>query len=462
MKDIKKILELLREIKKIYEGGDKMKNIQNFINFIRNNAPREEYYVMKRKWEKFLTENCPNWKLLVKDQNNWPLIEKVEPPNSFNNLCDVLVDAAGTGLAIRWFNSDIKEQRKASRDWLSDVLHNLTPKIWNELNDDAKEYVIHYVFDRYPGEPFETYQYFARAIEHLAHEHHRLSSFTMVQPFVPIGYVPSKGILQLRSVIQRAGDKKFLKVVEYMINERKEACEKPFSLPQTSRFLYTPTGDEQELIARVIDKFRVNGYMASALPQIYLSLETPPLFAAYPELEEYEEEETGIRRPEQREPNIPRNRERGRPETISIEELLGCYIPNPQIVLYHRGLKWCAKRYDLDEELLRGIVLVHEIGHWVTHLLPKPNVPFWPTELYKLTSMEVCEGWAQLITWWVVDEVGGNVKQVFEKLNRLQPHPYRVYEQFKSKSVSSVIDSLEMLRQLRWPAGIDDWRRFIK
>jgi hypothetical protein len=245
-----------------------------------------------------------------------------------------------------------------------------------------------------------------------------------------------------------------LNVVDDMIKEREEACKKPFSLPQISRILYTPTRDELELIARVMDKFRANGYMSSALPQIYLSFETPPLFVAYPELEEEEIK--------QREPRIPRNQERGRPELISIEELLGCYLPNPQIILYQRGLKWCARRHDLDEELLRGIVLIHEIGHWVTHLLPKPDIPSWPTELYKLMSIEVSEGWAQLITWWIVDEIGGEIKQVFEELNRLQSHPYRVYGKFKGNSVSSVINSLDMLRQLRWPAGINDWQRFIK
>lgn len=432
-----------------------MENINDLIDFIKNNNPQEED-IWEEDWEEFLMENFPNWRSLVKDPINWPLIEEAEPPRGFNPLCRVLVDAAGAGLAARWFDSNMREQREASRDWMRENSINLTPEIWNELSSNAKEYVVHYIFDRYPGEPFSS---FRRASELIEYGFLYLRYLIVFPPLPPTGYVPSHEIQQLRSVTRRANDKRFLKVVEDMIKGRKEACEKTLSLPRTSRIVFIPTRDERELIARVMDKFRANGYMLSALPQIYLSFEAPPLFVAYPELEEEEIEE---RRPEQREPYIPRNRERRRPELISIEELLGCYLPNPQIILYQRGLKWCARRYDFDEELLRGIVLVHEIGHWVTHLLPKPGVPSWSTELYKLTSTEVKEGWAQLITWWVIDEIGGRIRHFFEELNRLQPHPYHIYEEFKSYSVDSLINSLEMLRQLHWPAGINDWKRFIK
>jgi hypothetical protein len=172
--------------------------------------------------------------------------------------------------------------------------------------------------------------------------------------------------------------------------------------------LYRPTRDERELIARAMDKFIRNGYMISALPPIYLSFETPPLFVAYPELEEEFEKEL------REEEYIPRNRDRRRPELISIEKVAGLYIPDDKyIILYKKGIQWWARKRNLDEDLLRGIVLLHEIGHWITHLLPKPGIPAWSTKLYKLTSDKVHEGWAQLITWWVVDEIGGPIWYVF-------------------------------------------------
>jgi len=97
----------------------------------------------------------------------------------------------------------------------------------------------------------------------------------------------------------------------------------------------------------------------------------------------------------------------------------------------------------------------------VSHLLPKPGLPEWPLELYKQTEEEVHEGWAQLLTWWVVEDVGGRLKAVFEELNKLQPPAYKVFERFKDKPVGAVMASLERLRQLPWPARLEDWARFL-
>lgn len=213
-----------------------------------------------------------------------------------------------------------------------------------------------------------------------------------------------------------------------------------------------------------MDKTRQGGFRPGSLPEIFLSFEAPPLFVAYPELEEEGKESEPTPDPTEadREPLIPRNKQRGRPETISIEQVLGCYVPtpNPKIILYARGLSWFAKKSRLDENLLRAVVLAHEVGHWVTHLLPKPGVPEWQLDLYKLTEEGVHEGWAQLITWWVAKEVGGDLKWTFEALNGSQSAPYRVYEKFKDKPVSSLMASLERLRELNGPAGVEDWERF--
>ncbi|MEO0115167.1 MAG: hypothetical protein ABIK93_06790 [candidate division WOR-3 bacterium] len=432
-----------------------MKDIEKFINLINTSSPQNPYSVSE--WEKFLDNNLPNWKSIVKDLSNWQLIDEVKPIKGFHDFLEALVNNVGVELANHWFNSDIEEHRKVSREWLKEKMMTNTPTYrdeeWNKLSDDAKEYVIHYCFDIFPGEPFHTFTA-EFIIRHLSYPH-------VDYPIFPkTGYIPSQQVLYLRSVIKKAGDGRFLKVVDNMIKERKEALGKFLSPSPISRFVFIPTRDEKELIARVMDKFRKRGYSSSPLPEIYLSFEPPPVFVAYPELEDELKE---IKEEQIENPRIPRNRERGRPDTISIEELLGCYLPDYKIIIiYQKGLKWASKRYNFNEELLRGMVLIHEIGHWITHLLPKPNTPFWPTELYKLSSEEVTEGWAQLITWWVVNEVGGEIEKCFENLNKNQPRPYRVYEEFKSEPINSVIDSLEMLRQLHWPAGITDWKRLIK
>ena len=150
-----------------------------------------------------------------------------------------------------------------------------------------------------------------------------------------------------------------------------------------------------------------------------------------------------------------------RPETISIEELLGVYRPrHEQIVIYERGITWLRNRY--DHEWLRAVVLIHEIGHWIAHALPKPGTPTWATDLYVLGDIDVHEGWAQLMTSWIAKRVGGEFMATFEELNRNQSPPYHVFKQFQDEPTDGVMASLEKLRLLQWPARLQDWRKAMR
>jgi len=40
------------------------------------------------------------------------------------------------------------------------------------------------------------------------------------------------------------------------------------------------------------------------------------------------------------------------------------------------------------------------------------------------------EGWAQIITHWVVQDIGGSLQRTFEQLNRGQSRPYHVYKNY--------------------------------
>ena len=426
-----------------------MASLQDLLDFIQNKPPK---WWGEDDWESNLTRSVPNWRNFVQDPDNWPAIERVRPRKSYRTLCELFIRTVGVDLAKRWFRSRIEYQEQGVRKWLQDV-DNLSAETWNQLTDEMKEYVIYHHFEQYPGEPFDTFKDLTNCLEHLAYEGRFRRLPVQIVLSVP-GYIPSVRVSCLRSIVKRAGDEQYLRLIDDMIAQREKACRVSQSLVSQRR-PYTPTRDEQELIARMMEKVRRGGFIPVALPQIFLSFEAPPLFVAYPELEGEEE-------PEDRDiqPRIPR-KGREKPKTISIEEVLGCYIPtNQQIILYARGLGWFARKEGLDEELLRAVVIVHEIGHWVSHVLTKPSVPEWPLELYKLTEEGFHEGWAQLITWWVVEEVGGAIKATFDKLNRSQPSPYKVYKKFKTVPVDSVMASLERLRQLSWPARVEDWERF--
>jgi hypothetical protein len=242
--------------------------------------------------------------------------------------------------------------------------------------------------------------------------------------------------------------------LDKMIPHFEEACQVAL-LQKQHRIPYNPNGDERELIARLMEITRQSGYLPAALPPILSSSETPPLFVAYPELDEENEN---------REDQIPRNERRWAPEILSIEDLLGVYQPRlQQIIIYERGIKWMVRGIGsyFDEEWLSAVVLIHEIGHWITHQLPQPGVPTWPTDLYVLGETEVHEGWAQLITWWIADQVDGKFKHTFEELNRRQSPPYHVFEQFKTEPIDKVMASLEKLRLLQWPARLEDWKKAL-
>ncbi|HOM41543.1 MAG TPA: hypothetical protein P5320_02265 [Bacteroidales bacterium] len=438
-------------------------NLNDFIDFI--NTYRTNEYIGVNEWKDILNKNCPDWESLVKDPENWQsLVDlvNVHPEGSVRTLYHVFLAIGGGGLASCCLNSSDYDKKDVAR-WYLIKYNLLTPQFWKAFTDEIKEDLINYTFNTYRSEPFETYERFYKCIEnnHYNYCYRLLSEFSHLQK----SYIPSPQVSHIKSVISKARDKRFLKVINDMIKEEENACNKAFSIEgpllsieEPLLLIYLPTRDERELIDRALKEFKVN-YMSAQIPPIYLSFETPPLFISYPELEEEYEKITQDKQRKDTETRIPGNKERRRPDTISIEEVLGCYRTNPpSIILYIKGLDWLTRKNNLKSELLRGIVLVHEVGHWITHLLPTPNVPFWPTEHYNKSSMEVHEGWAQLITWWVVDEISGEIKKVFDYLNKYQSSPYNIYKNFTSKSRKSVINSLDVLRKLGRPAVLNDWQ----
>ena len=433
------------------KGDFKMTKIKKLVKFIENFTHKDWSL---SEWESNLTATIPDWIALIKDPQNWEVLESAK---NFPAGCKKLfLEKVGVKLAKRWFELD--KFKEAAKEWLRDLLSfiDLTLEIWKELSPNMKEYLIYYAFDAYPGEPFKSYRSLHHLLHHLDAYIHKSYIYL---PFPQMEYIPSTQIKKLRSVIEEAKDDKFLKMVDEMIEERKNACKIFYPTTPSYPLLipYPPTRDEKELIALAMDIFRRNGYHPSRLPEIYLSYETPPLFVFYPELEEeIEERVIGSRE----EPLIPRER-RIRKETISIEEVCGVYIPNPKIILYVKGIKWFAEKQNIDERLLKGVVLLHEIAHWITHLLPKQGVPAWPTDLFNSSSEEVTEGWAQLITWWIVEDIGGEIKNVFQSLDAYQPPQYHVYQQFTNYQKDQVVKSLECLRQLNKPVTLTDWKNCI-
>ncbi len=433
-----------------------MTSLRALLDFFRQQIQLPLY---KQKWEDQLNAEIPGWEAIVKDPNNWPQIESeiIAAKNQYESqlFCSTVVETVGPDLAARWLNLGLIDVEYILNDWILNTQgygQKAAPQIelWTKLDDQAKLDIIHTCLYKYPGEPFDSLRRVQDSLRQTGYERSYLPVSPLYLTIGYIGYIPSRQIMKLRSIVCATNDTKSLAFIDEGI------VRGGGGLPPKRLFPYTPTSYERELIARIFTITRQSGYRSAELPPIFLSFEAPPIFVAYPELEE--DLETDF--VENQEGNIIRREKRQRPDTISIEELLGLYISNDaHIILFARGIHWYANRYNVSEEMLRAVVLVHEIGHWVTHLLPKPGIPEWPLELYRLTDESVHEGWAQLITWWVVNQVGGKLEQTFDHLNKRQRAAYHVYKKFQTKKVNSVMDSLEILRQLRRPVRIEDWER---
>jgi hypothetical protein len=377
----------------------------------------------------------------------------------WEELFDVLRKRSNASNLMRWICENICEKISLNNGWslfirawreglvqfkdFSSVVydvHRLRPERWLEAPAELRKDAIYELFERRPGEPFES----------IRHAH--ASGGQVLVP--PIGYIPDVSVRRFREMVQASGDTESLALIDELIQERKAAC--LVAVHHSSSRPLVLTSAERELVARLFSLARQGGFRSAPLPPIHLSYELPPIFLAYPELEEDGQER-------EEDTPIPRDRQRGRPETMSIEELLGCYQADAsQITLWVRGIRWFARRLGKDEEMLRAVVLVHELGHWIMHRLTKAGVEEWPLSLYKLTHEDLHECWAQLQTWYVGRAVGGAFQATFADLNKHQPAAYRVWERFQSVPPVRAFSALEFLRRLPWPARLQDWESRVQ
>ena len=399
-----------------------MQTLTDLIQFISENPlPGQSW--QKDRWEAELSTKRPDWGVLLKESSRWNYgeVERViltknwhGSGKSRSELCETLVEAGGLEFAKRCFYSTVPHLKKAAEKWFRS-----NKCMWSKFDRRIKNQIISDFVDHAPG-----------------------------RQYLP----PPKEVESLCFIMADAGDIVYLKRLDEMISRRLKA----YPVASFQHPVHEPDSDERKLIAQLMKITHRNGYSESALPLIFVSSQTPPIFVTHPEWEEDEENWD-----ERDKDGRPRNRERRKPETISIEGLLGCYDPRLQrIIIYERGIKWMV-REGFDKKWLSAVVLIHEIGHWITHQLPKPGGPTWRTDLYNSSEEDVHEGWAQLITWWIADQVKGKFKCTFEKLNERQSWPYDVFKQFIGRSPDEVMASLEKLRRLQCSARLEDWKKAL-
>ncbi len=171
------------------------------------------------------------------------------------------------------------------------------------------------------------------------------------------------------------------------------------------------------------------------------------------------------------EPITPEQQDKIKSGVFDMDKLLGEYFPQaqlkviegfspqkqqPEIKLYNKCIEAVAIELSVDMEELKVVVLLHEFAHWITHKLPYEEQKEWNNYTGDSDNHDVHEGWAQLITWWVVKDMP-KLKDVFCKLNEKQSPPYKVWKQFEISSVKELL----LLRELNASnATKEDWRTF--
>ncbi|RYD84949.1 MAG: hypothetical protein EOP84_04005 [Verrucomicrobiaceae bacterium] len=209
---------------------------------------------------------------------------------------------------------------------------------------------------------------------------------------------------------------------------------------------YRPNRREAEWIDNVLQPFFRCGYEAAGLPKIVISDAIPPAI------------ERGARSGESADHGDRDD------SNWDIDELLGRYQPNDEkIVIYRKGIWRCANRLappasQSFAERLFCVVLLHEIGHWITHVLPNPLVDRWPTEHFKTSDMSVLESWAQLIVHHALPTTCEE-RSVFNALVQRQSAPYRLFleKNMHKSDWTALIESLVRLRALTRAADMGEW-----
>ncbi len=338
--------------------------------------------------------------------------------------------------------------------------------VWRDQPFEVRRAFIETVFEKEESDRRECPEHFE--VRHHGERHGHSELWLPVLP-----YYPSAAVRELRRLVQDTGDTEGQRLVEEIIAERRAAFAQAAHTGSPRTYQLSP--DEREVVARLMNLAVRAGFRRAALPPIRLSDEPPPLFVTNPELEEeLETEDEGPRgEPQQgrNELEVSRDRQRFRPETLSIEELLGCYLPRSgEIVLWRRGLAWCARLLashrassaDDVEPWLRAVVIIHELAHWMMHKLRGPAVAEWPTEAYLAAEEAVHEGWAQLLTHYVAKSLGGRFRSTFDALNRRQSAVYQVWQQFQRVASDKAFACLDRLRRLAPPASLQDWQELMQ
>lgn len=423
-------------------------------------------------WADVLNEAIPDWRSLAGAVGSGPssrdeamvLANAIMTFRANEGLAKTLgqcmtLDAA---VVLAW--------RSGSRWYITERLSMSTPEEWAGLRQELKTRAILWTFKHFPGTPIDDWRRFEAALHSAGGNHHvALAGAGPEARFV--GYVEDPMVSSLRLLIQQAGDRKSLSFLNAQDRVRRNAFAPNPSPKRTAvgggiyeaglPSVWVPQFQEEETTVQAflrIVEHHVD-YLPP-LPRILYTEEEPPLFRAYPALRRHArrgEDDT----PGQQRGNSERNHDEVVPEVLNVESLLGLYRPNPTVVLYSAGLRACASLLGLSLPILQGTVLVHELGHWLSHTVPVGGRREWELAPYVATCTDVHEAYAQLAAYWTCGRLGNDWLMAFTRLNDRQSAPYHAWKAFQCRDPRIAVGALAELRAVRPGAELVDMRRTL-
>ena len=236
---------------------------------------------------------------------------------------------------------------------------------------------------------------------------------------------------------------------------------------------YHPDTFEQECICLLYKWLAENGFQNPDLPPIYLSFETPPVFKHISQdwhkifaddmiwntlngndnaLEKLDENQQDVLK-RLDEKSLSRNHDERRKilEKIISIDALGVYrSETPEIVLYAQNINTVAQRLYFPAKMLRTVVLVHELGHWISHAVPDRKGQIWNDSYFNFDTqtpeaVEIKEIWAQLFVYWYAKEVKGReriFRLAFDALNQYQSAKYCAYKKYEETDMTIMLKVL--------------------
>jgi hypothetical protein len=145
------------------------------------------------------------------------------------------------------------------------------------------------------------------------------------------------------------------------------------------------------------------------------------------------------------------DQEEGTPDYLGVyfydrDDVNSEFTDEGRIILYKNRIEDFSRNNKIEVNDVRFIVLMHEMGHWLSHW-PRYNNKNWSFG-FAAKNKKTKESLAQLIAYWMVN---GSINKEFILRNYLTPKnildPYALYLNLLHKSKSSILKKLVLLRE---------------